>query len=173
MQRKKILSNFRIVATLIYELLVTIDPDLPTITHNRETLSLSFKATSSIQEESTSSWLSSFTAWLKRSGADDVDIGLEYALLNDHPIFETMRDIQRFLYVKNNFADAQSTIEPWMTPLAATLKEWIERVVRHVINVKYNDDATSGDKRDPNPSSEPTTTIVEGDESVIVGMEAV
>lgn len=120
-------------------------------------------------EEGNQSWVNSFTSWLMRSSADDVDAGLEQALLADHPIFENLFEIQRFLYVKGAFAGVQSALDPWMTPLAAGLGEWVDKVVRHVIESKYENNSADGWR---SPRLSPRYEKLEFDES-IVGPEAI
>lgn len=132
-------TNFRVVATLIYQIVLALDPNLPLVNPHLLSIHGNSKRMNSMIEgdEETGSWISSLTTWLMRSGADDIDAGIEQALLTDHQIFETMGDIHRFLFVKNMFANIQSTLDQWMTPLAVSLKNWIENVVRHVIETRY------------------------------------
>jgi hypothetical protein len=144
--KKQTLANFRIVATLIYDIVLSLDNDLPLVTHLKE--SISTRGMSSLAgEDGPGSWLSSLTSWLMRSGIDDEDAGLEQMLLDDHPIFETMREIQRFLYLKHSFTGVQSQLDHWMTPLAVGLGEWVETVVRHVIEMKYDPPAVAASPR--------------------------
>lgn len=146
--RKQTLANFRVVATLVYEIIMTLDPDLPPVAHAREALT---RSTSLVDQSYTGeSWMSSIMSWLMRSGADDADAGLDEVLLNDHPVFETMRDIQRFLFVSNNFSGVRASLDTWMSPLATSLGEWVEAVVRHVIESKYATPIERGGQR-PSP----------------------
>lgn len=116
------------------------------------------------------SWISSLTSWLMRSGADDDDAGLEQILLSDHPIFGTLPEMQRFLYVNSIFANVQTTLDEWTNPLSASLGEWVNTTVRHVLENKY--ESTDGLKNSPRGST-PRDGDLSADVRKIVGPDAV
>lgn len=141
-----------------------LDPDLPPIKPHRDNVALSNRMLSDINDgEIKTSFVGRLVSWFMWSGADEDDIGLDQKLLSDHPIFETMTEIQRFLYARSHFLDVQSSLESWLNPLASELSEWIDAVVRHVIETKFE----SWDTAVSNTASDhPIRNVVVGPENV-------
>lgn len=137
--QKKVLGNFRVVASVLYDLMAGIDDKLPTVQQIVQKSS-SFKASLSSHftaEEESDSFVQSLMSWLLRSDTDDSVAGHELILLQDHPVFEKLEDIGSFLFSKRLFSDAQASIDTWLVPLRGELERWIDSVIRYVIEVKF------------------------------------
>jgi hypothetical protein len=137
--QKKVLGNFRVVASVLYDLMTGIDDKLPTvqqIVQKASSLKASLSSHFTVDEDS-SSFVQSLMKWLLRSDTDDSVAGHEQTLLQDHPVFEKLEDIGSFLFSKRLFSDAQSSIDAWLVPLRGELEKWIDSVVRYVIEVKF------------------------------------
>jgi hypothetical protein len=139
-QKKKTIMNYRIVASIIYDMITQMDSTLPSVQQLQHTaLTMSSKSlTVTGEPNEASSIFNSIKSWLLRTNVDELESGIEEQLIKDPKLIESIGEMGKFLLPKRYFASIQSSLDTWIAPLVQDLDKWVDMVVKQVIIMKYD-----------------------------------
>ncbi len=162
-QDRKTIYNFRVIASIMYEILRVVDPNIPPVTpkgsasiaanvipgndddgDNDEVSKLVIKVKSNVKndfdedkkDESFKNFFTSLVGIKSTAGNDDDERLVTSALISARPKFSSLEELHSYLIPASNFIQAKSLLDPWIFEFAGLIEKWLNSVIQSVIDFR-------------------------------------
>lgn len=163
---RKMVYNFRVIASVMYDIVRLIDPIIPPIAPKGSAVSAADGANAVENEdgendevskivdvekvksksktdfdedkkdESIKNFFSSLVGIKSTAGNDEDERQATNALIATRPKYSTLEELHSYLLPPSNFVHAKALLEPWMAEYAGLLGKWVTGIVQNVLEYR-------------------------------------